>query len=262
MSASLLEKARILIKAIKTVKNWHLYVALYLNLVKKEYAVLETRNDIKIKIRVSSTDLMAFTHVWLLHEYDKLGFEIRDTDIVIDVGAHIGLFALFSSQFCRSGKIYCFEPVKENFDLLEANLEINNIRNVIAVNAAISTNTGVVTIYLNEDESGHSMHIIGSKQIQAKSLSLQDVFISNKLEKCDYLKIDCEGEEYKIIDSLSTEYFDKINKMCIEYHFADTEPQLLQDMIKKLRSLYTIDTRNILPSIGFLYAKKRQSMVF
>ncbi|WP_042683777.1 FkbM family methyltransferase [Candidatus Nitrosotenuis chungbukensis] len=258
MSASLLEKARILIKAIKTIKNWHLYVALYLNLVKNEHIILETRNGVKIKLRVNSTDLMAFTHVWLLHEYGKPGFEIRDADIVIDVGAHIGLFALFSSQFCKNGKIYCFEPVKENFDLLEMNLEINNIRNVVATNAAVSTNTGIVTIYLNEDESGHSMHVTGSKQIQAKSLSLQDVFVSNKLERCDFLKIDCEGEEYKIIDSLSTQYFDKINKMCIEYHFADTRPQLLQDMIKKLRlSSYIVDIRNILPSIGFLYAKKR-----
>ena len=258
MSASLFEKTRILIKAIKAIKNWHLYVALYLNLIKNEHIILETRNGVKIKLRVNSTDLMAFTHVWLLHEYGRSGFEIRDTDIVIDIGAHIGLFALFSSQFCKNGKVYCFEPVKENFDLLESNLELNNIRNVVATNAAISTSTGVVTIYLNDDESGHSMYVTGSKQIQVKSLSLQDVFDSNKLEKCDFLKIDCEGEEYKIIDSLPTSYFDKINKMCVEYHFVDTKPYLLQDMIKRLKLLsYRIDTRNILPSIGFLYAKKK-----
>ncbi len=258
MSASLLEKTRILIKAIRTIKNWHLYVALYLGFIKNEHIILETRKGIKIKLRVNSTDLMAFTHVWLLHEYSRLGFEIKNMDIVIDVGSHIGLFALFSSQFCKNGKIYCFEPVKENFDLLESNLVLNNIKNVVATNAAISTDSGIVTIYLNEDESGHSMYVTGSKQIQVKSLSLLDIFDSNKLEKCDFLKIDCEGEEYKIIDSLPTPYFDKINKMCIEYHFVDTKPHLLQNMIKRLESLsYTIDTRNILPSIGFLYVKKK-----
>jgi FkbM family methyltransferase len=258
LSASLLEKTRILIKAIRTIKNWHLYVALYLGFIKNEHIILETRKGIKIKLRVNSTDLMAFTHVWLLHEYSRLGFEIKNMDIVIDVGAQIGLFALFSSQFCKNGKIYCFEPVKENFDLLESNLVLNNIKNVVATNAAISTDSGIVTIYLNEDESGHSMYVTGSKQIQVKSLSLLDIFDSNKLEKCDFLKIDCEGEEYKIIDSLPTPYFDKINKMCIEYHFVDTKPHLLQNMIKRLESLsYTIDTRNILPSIGFLYVKKK-----
>ena len=193
MSASLFEKAKILIKAIKVIKNWHLYVALYLNLIKKEHIILETKKDIKIKLRVNSTDLMAFTHVWLLQEYDRPGFEIRDTDIVIDVGAHIGLFALYSSQFCKNGKIYCFEPVKENFDLLKSNLELNCIRNVIAINAAISTDNGTVTIYLDKDESGHSMYGTGIKQVQVKSFSLQDLFESNKLKKFDFLNIDCEG---------------------------------------------------------------------
>ena len=256
MSASLFEKTRILIKAIRAIKNWHLYVALYLGLIKNEHVVLESRNGIKVKLRVNSTDLMAFTHVWLLQEYGSTGFEIKDTDTIIDIGAHIGLFALFASQFCKHGKIYCFEPVKENFDLLESNVELNKIRNVIAINGAISTSSGVITIYLNDDESGHSMYGEGTKQIQVKSFSLQDVFELNELTKCDFIKIDCEGEEYKIIDSLPSPYFDKINKMCIEYHFADTKPDLLQNMIKKLKVAYKIDTRNILPSIGFVYAKK------
>ena len=228
MSASLFEKTKILIKAIKVIKNWHLYVALYLNLIKSEHIILESSNGMKIKLRVNSTDIMAFTHVWLLHEYDRSEFEIKDTDVVIDIGAHIGLFALFASQFCKNGKIYCFEPVKENFELLESNLMLNNIKNVISFNAAISINNDNITIYLNKDE----------------------------LEKCYFIKIDCEGEEYAIIDSLSTPYFNKINKMCIEYHFFDTKPELLQNMIDKLKTSYSIKTRKILPSIGFLYAKK------
>lgn len=240
-----------------TIKNWHQYVALYLNRVKNERVVLEMRKGVKIMLRVNSTDLMAFTHVWLLHEYDKPGFEIKNDDVVIDIGAHIGLFALFSAQFCKNGKIYCFEPIKENYDLLKANLDLNNIKNVVAVNAAVSTSTGIVTIYLNEDEAGHSMYVTGSKQIQVKSISLQDIFDSNRLERCNFLKIDCEGEEYEIIKSLSSPYFDKISKICIEYHFADTKPHLLQDITKKLKSsAYTITTRKILPSIGFLYATK------
>ena len=256
MSASLFEKTKILIKAIRVIKNWHLYVALYLNLIKDEHVILESRNGTKIKLRVNSTDIMAFTHVWLLHEYDRTEFEITNTDIVIDIGAHIGLFALFASQFCKNGKIYCFEPVKENFEVLESNLILNNIKNVIAVNAAISTSNEKITIYLNEDESGHSMYVTGTKKIQVKSFTLQNVFDSNKLEKCNFIKIDCEGEEYAIIDSLSTPYFNKINKMCIEYHFVDTKPELLENMIKKLKTSYSIHTRKILPSIGFLYAKK------
>ena len=46
------------------IKNWNDYVKLYFRRIKSEYAILEMRNGIRIKLRVDSTDLMAFTHVW------------------------------------------------------------------------------------------------------------------------------------------------------------------------------------------------------
>lgn len=238
------------------IKNWQLFVALYLQRIKGNYATLQLRNGIRIKLRVDSTDIMAFTHVWLLQEYTKSGFEIKNNDTIIDIGAHIGLFALFCTQFCEKGIIYCFEPVKENYDMLQANLTLNNISNVVAINSAVSSSSGTVTIYLNDDESGHSIYGNGSRRIEVKSISLQEIIDSKNIRNCDFLKIDCEGEEYKIIDSLPTHYLDKINKMCIEYHFVDTKPCLLENMIKKLKTVYEIETRKILPDIGFLYAKK------
>lgn len=257
MSATLLEKIRILLKAIRIIRNWNDYVGLYFHRIKSDHMTLEMRNGIKVKLRVDSTDLMAFTHVWLLREYERPGFDIKNNDIVIDIGAHIGLFALFSAQFCKSGKIYCFEPVKENFDMLKMNLELNNITNVIATNTAVSTDNSTVTIYLNDDEAGHSMHVAGSKSVQVRSVSLQNVFDSQNIERCDFLKVDCEGEEYAIMDSLPAPYYNKIRKICIEYHFADTKPYLLEELIKKLESFsFKIKTRKILQDIGFLYATR------
>ena len=221
---------------------------------------METRKGIKIKIRVHSTDLMAFTHVWLLREYEREGFKIDNKDTVIDIGAHIGLFALFASQFCKDGTIYCFEPVKENYEILLSNLQLNNIKNVKPHNIAISDKIGTVTIFLNADESGHSMYVSSEKSITVQSNSLKNIIDSNKIEKCHFAKIDCEGEEYEIVDSLSEDYFTKIQKMCIEYHFADTKPYLLIDLIKKLKkSSYEVSTRKLSNSIGFLYAKKTDS---
>lgn len=244
---------------MKTVKNWNSYVALYFNRIKSEHLILEMRNGIKIRLRVNSTDLMAFTHVWLLKEYERPGFEIKNNDTIIDIGGHIGLFALFSSQFCKSGKIYCFEPIKENFDMLKTNIELNHITNIIPINAAVSKDNAQVTIYLNEDEAGHSMHVIGTKTVQVRSISLQSIFDSYDIDSCDFLKIDCEGEEYTIMDSLPF-VNNKIKKICIEYHFADTKPHLLEELIKKLESFsFNVKTRKILPDIGFLYATRQTS---
>jgi len=258
LSASLFEKTKILIKAIRVIKNWHLYVALYLNLIKSEYIILESRNGINIKLRVNSTDIMAFTHVWLLNEYDRSEFEINDTDIVIDIGAHIGLFALFASQFCKNGKIFCFEPIKENYEELLKNIEINNIQNIIPFNYAVSSKTEKIKIYLNDDESGHSMFLENSDYIEVDSISIDDIFKNNSIEKCDFLKLDCEGAEYEIIELLSKNYLQKIKKSVIEYHMFDTKPHLLKKLQDTLKNhSFELKTKSLFSDIGFLFALKK-----
>ena len=256
MALTYREKCKIFWKVIKLVKNWHVFLFIYFKFIHDE-VVLEMKSGIKIKLRSDSTDLNAFTYVWILEEYNHPGFKINKNDIIIDIGAHIGLFALYASQFCKDGKIYCFEPIKENFNLLLANIELNGISNIIASNKAISTKSGYVTIFYNLDEAGHSMHVSSEKSVKVESVSLSDFLDSYPIQSCNLLKIDCEGEEYGIIDTLESNYFDIIKKMCIEYHFLDEKPSLLENLNKKLIShSYSVECRNISKSIGFLYAKK------
>ncbi len=72
------------------------------------------------------------------------------------------------------------------------------------------------------------------------------------------LKLDCEGAEYDIIKSIEPEFFEIINKIAIEYHFADSKPDLLEELIKKLKKSFNqITTRELFSDIGFLFAKRK-----
>ena len=258
MVSDFFSKVRILVRSWKILKNWYLYPLVYFKLTKKDYVIFETRSGLKIKIRVNSTDLMALTHVWMIQEYSNSDFDIHDNDIVIDVGAHIGLFALFASQFCKHGKIFCFEPIKENYELLIENINSNKIKNIIPFNFAVSKTSDSVKIFLNDDYSGHSMFLETNNFVIVKSKSLHDIFSENNIQECNFLKLDCEGAEYEIINSLSPEFLNKIKKYAIEYHLADTHPELLQQLIKKLRKLsFIVNTRPLFSDIGFLFAIKK-----
>ena len=191
----LVSKFKIILKLIKTVKNWYLYPLVYFNLIKKSHVVFKTKSGIKIKLRVNSTDLMAFTHVWLIEEYSGKNFNFHETDTVIDVGAHIGLFALYASQFCHRGKIICYEPIKENYQMLLSNLELNNLSNVVSYNKAVSKTNSPIRIYLNSDESGHSMFEPQENFIDVDSISLQQIIDDHHIDSVDFLKLDCEGAE-------------------------------------------------------------------
>ena len=257
MKRGFFSKLQILLNSRKIFKNWYIYLQVYFKLTKKEYVIFETRSGLKIKIRVNSTDLMALTHVWMIQEYYDNGFSINNDDIIIDVGAHIGLFALLASQFCKNGKIFCYEPIKENYELLIENIEINKIKNVFPNNLAVTKETSRAKIFLNDDQSGHSMFVQNDNFVEVNSKSLPDIFVDNRINECNFLKLDCEGAEYEIIESLSSDLFTKISKTVIEYHMADTKPELLKQLINKLKQFsFSVHTRPLFIDIGFLFAKR------
>ena len=81
------------------------------------------------------------------------------------------------------------------------------------------------------------------------------IFDNNNITNCDFLKLDCEGSEYEIIKNLPTEYFKKIKKMIIEYHMADTHPELLTELMEVLKSQqYKLEIKTLFSDIGFIYA--------
>jgi len=251
------ENLRIFLNSRKIFKNWYIYPNVYYKIISDKFPIFETNTGLKIKIRKHSTDLMALTHVWLIGEYKSENFDIKDTDIIIDIGGHIGLFSLYASQFCKNGLIYSFEPVPENYNLLIDNIQSNDLNQIKSFNLAVSNSNSNVKLYLNDDEAGHSMFSKSSKTITVDSISLQQIFDDNNIKNCNFLKLDCEGTEYEILQNLPLSYFNKIEKIVIEYHMADSHPELLENLKKLLISQnYSLKTKKLFSDIGFLYALK------
>ena len=72
--------------------------------------------------------------------------------------------------------------------------------------------------------------------------------------------MDCEGSEYTIIDTLPLDYFKRISKMAIEYHFTSTKPELSEGLIKKIKnSGFHVKLLPNYDDMGFLYAIKETS---
>lgn len=249
------DKFSILLKCIDLIKNWYVIPLLYYGLLRSQFVILTLRNGMKIKLRTKSTDLQAFVNIWIIQEYQKEGFEIEDDDIIIDVGGHIGLFVLYSSQFCKKGKIFSFEPTKENYELLCDNVRLNSLENVKVFNIAISDRTKKNLIYLNDDDqAAHSFYGTSESFVEVETITLNDVMQTENITKCDLLKLDCEGAEYEIIDSITSDVFLKISRICLEYHFFDSKPHLLNKLKDKLKIHYRIEDYPSVNGMGILFA--------
>lgn len=247
----------ILLKCIKLVRNWYDIPLTYYRLTKNKFVILKLKSGLKIKLRVNSTDLQAFLNVWIIQEYQgEQGFEINNDDVIIDIGGHIGLFALYCSQFCKNGKIFSFEPIKENYDLLIDNIEQNNIINVKPFNVAVSDKVGRVPIYLSDDDhAAHSFYKVGKKSIEIETTTLENIIQSEDIKKCNLLKLDCEGAEYEIIDSLTNSTIRKIERISLEYHLAHSESSRLVNLKNKLNSEYIVKDHPSNNGMGILFAK-------
>ena len=59
------KKIILFLKMIGIVKNWPIILKAYFGYLQNDFYILELKNGLKFKLRSNSTDLQAFTNVWL-----------------------------------------------------------------------------------------------------------------------------------------------------------------------------------------------------
>ena len=71
--------------------------------------------------KLSALDI--YEEIFEENEYLQFGIEVKDHDVIFDVGANIGLFSRYMAQKARDLTIFAFEPVPAIYEVLEANLK-------------------------------------------------------------------------------------------------------------------------------------------
>ena len=142
------------------------------------------------------------------YEPDNYGFleqQLKPGMHVIDIGAHIGLFSVCSSQLVGpGGKIICFEPTPGTFAVLKNTLRLNHCDNVIALQGAVSSKEGSATFYVSQVEGSNSNSLVRNKSEASSSafdvkLYTIDSIASGYSLKPSLIKIDVEGAELEVL---------------------------------------------------------------
>lgn len=153
---------------------------------------------------------------------------IKKDMIVFDVGANIGDHAKYILKINPDVKVYCFEPVLNTYNKL-----INNLTpyiekgKVIANNYGLSSEDGDADMFIYEELSGNnSLHFNQVYNLNQKDLNKEKIRLTtltkyvseNNITKIDYLKIDVEGHESKVIEGAS-ELIEKKLIKCIQFEY-------------------------------------------
>lgn len=149
------------------------------------------------------TNSIKLFETYKLNAYDIVGF---------DIGANFGFLSLVWSQtICKKkGKIYAFEPNRNVFNTLTKSVKKNQLNNkIITCYNALGSEVKEVNIFLDSSTSNidiNSDTLKKEKVIKTKvnMVTLDSFIIANKIERCDFVKIDVDGIELDVLEGSIT----------------------------------------------------------
>lgn len=141
-------------------------------------------------------------------KYNRIGFNVQKDELWLDLGANIGAFSLYANKF--GAKTICFEPDKENFEVL-----LKNNPEGININKAFSASKDEKLQFYRGSKEGdkYRFSIIPNKK---PYMELDNFYAGDFDEEVDGIKMDIEGSEFELIEK---GLLPKANKLVMEYHF-------------------------------------------
>jgi len=176
-------------------------------------------HGLKVCVRPFSTDVYILAEVFHSEIYGQ-AFQPQEDDIVLDVGAHAGFFALWSRRkIGPRGLIVSIEPDPANFQLLQRNVSINGFANIIPINEAAADFDGFSRLSLcPTDTSGHSLvYNYGRREITTRVSTLDSIAKRLQISHADFVKIDAEGSELMVLRG-AERLMEKGPRIAIETH--------------------------------------------
>lgn len=140
--------------------------------------------------------------------------------IVLDVGANIGLFTQYVSEYAK--QVYSIEPSDIHSRALNKLVTFNQLKNVTTIKKALSNKDGEATFYHNSNVTMFSLNPIidntGVKET-VQTITLGTLFKDFNINKVDFMKLDVEGSEGLVINSKDfAELAPKIKTIVFEWH--------------------------------------------
>jgi FkbM family methyltransferase len=254
---SMLRNARNLMVGIRQYKNW---IELGKSVTRGEQpSTVIFRNGVRIDSPRNNPLLDIVYEVFFRKVYNPVRLAVEPEDIVVDLGANVGVFSLFAAQRTRN-TIHAIEPFPENVEFLNRNFKANGLQNAVSHRLAITDHVGSAKLFLTEITGGHLLfdHDISGplrEYIEVPAVTLKEFMDDNELGHIDYLKVDCEGSEGAILSSTPEEYLRRIKKIGMEFHDNVSRPDHagLQALLNKAGFATWLNWNGRYP-FGYLYA--------
>lgn len=140
--------------------------------------------------------------------------------VAVDIGGHIGSFALAFIGVQPDGRVHSFEASPATAEYLRRNVAANDLGDRVTVHEqAVSDTTGTLSF---ADNGAGSIHNGITSPEETTTIEIPCLSITDALDlagpEIDLLKLDAEGAEYDIVLQSKPEEWARVRRIVMEYH--------------------------------------------
>jgi FkbM family methyltransferase len=155
-------------------------------------------------LRLPTRYFKYFPETYEAENFSFLSESCKSGAVIIDIGAHIGLFSVIAAQVTgKTGKVYAFEPAPSTYALLQKTVVINHEESVIETfQKAVGKENGKITFFVSDSQADNSNSLVNYKEdrslhgIDVAVTSIDNFVKEKNISRLDFIKIDVEGAEY------------------------------------------------------------------
>lgn len=122
----------------------------------------------------------------------------------VDVGANVGYYSLMASASAGpTGRVLAIEPNPDLCECLEQTIRENRIRNIVVAQAAMAEESGWADLFIPKQPGNNTATMVpheGGTPVRVRVLTLDEYLEQQQITTVDFLKIDVEGFEDKVLE--------------------------------------------------------------
>lgn len=242
--------------------------------------ILHLPNNLSIMSLKDNETRLLYDEIFIERAYLNGGLSISDNDVVVDVGANIGLFSVWASSMASNVKVYAFEPAEEAFNCLVENCrrhKVDSTERGVAIGASDTTasftfypeSTLQSGLYAEKRRDAEVAQAFAEQQIETGSrnsgelsylaqvaevvearfeerqrevevLKLSSFIEIEEISRIDFLKIDVEHAELDVLRGIEPRHWGIINQVALEVHDIEGRLAEIVDLLHAMNFELTV----------------------
>lgn len=200
---------------VRTFKDPSAVLRAYITRVAPPSGAVEFRSGFRLLLSSDPLDIVSVFVVFVRRDYGTVMPGAR----VLDLGANIGVFSVFAAQ-SGAAIVHAYEPSAESFRLLRRNIDSNGLGDRVTAFQIAAGSAPERTVRFPRKSSVFNAiataPVVDTEYDEVPLESLETII--GKLGRVDLMKLDCEGEEERILLSADDGTLDCLSDVRLEFH--------------------------------------------